>query len=74
MGEHPCSYDFWMSVVSWGCVDLATLKLLAINSLKYALFQSEDDRNRAMQLWQQQWDTWIQDIVDEFSELDNNSN
>jgi adenosine deaminase CECR1 len=53
------SYDFWEVFFAWQ-LDLAQLKQLAYNSLATAAWQSDEQRNQAIDTWLQRWHRWVQ--------------
>jgi len=62
VGEHPFSYDLWVAFMTWN-MDVATLKMLAINSIEHALLD-ESEKSRALRIWEKQWKQWVNDMLD----------
>eukprot|EP00794_Sanderia_malayensis_P010998 gene10998-12161_t len=66
------SYDFYqvfMAMTRTGG-DLRVLKQLAINSIKYSSLEP-DQKKQLYSLWAKKWDTFVQNIVNEFPFADN---
>ncbi|GFR61044.1 adenosine deaminase AGSA [Elysia marginata] len=60
----PLSHDFYLALVTMSGEDtgLAFLKQLAINSIRYS-GMLEEEKQKAMKLWQHKWDTFIKQQV-----------
>lgn len=65
VGEHPCSYDFWVSFMTWERLDLASLKMLCFNSIEHALM-SDKEKDRAITIWRSQWNDWVDRMLKSF--------
>ncbi|XP_078680475.1 adenosine deaminase 2-like [Branchiostoma floridae x Branchiostoma belcheri] len=63
-GARGLSYDFYQAFMAMGGVDadLAFLKKLALDSLRYSSM-SEDEKSKAMELFQQKWKSFLHDVL-----------
>ncbi|CAL1548824.1 unnamed protein product [Lymnaea stagnalis] len=64
MESAPLSHDFFVAFTAMSSedADLTLLKQLAINSIKFSTLDPKE-KEKAMQLWQTQWNTFIADVV-----------
>eukprot|EP00058_Branchiostoma_floridae_P011142 XP_002596630.1 hypothetical protein BRAFLDRAFT_219059 [Branchiostoma floridae] len=63
-GAKGLSYDFYQAFMAMGGVDadLAFLKKLALDSLRYSSM-TEGERSKAMELFQQKWKSFLHDVL-----------
>ena len=59
INNNPASYDYWMVLMSWNSVDLATLKMLAMNSISYSL-ASDQEKKALSRLFEAEWFSWLE--------------
>ncbi|KAH8307296.1 hypothetical protein KR044_009187 [Drosophila immigrans] len=60
----PLTHDFYYAFLGIAPfhADLRFLKKIAMNSLRYSALAKED-KKKAFEKWQKQWDKWIDDVV-----------
>ena len=63
--------DFWMAFMAWE-LSLLDLKTLAYNSLKYAVFNSEKERDEKIKIWTRDWEEYVEVTLNKL-ELDQNN-
>ena len=56
-GYEGVTYDYWAIFLAWE-LDLRSMKKLAMNSITYSSL-SDQEKQTAMQHWQQRWDSFI---------------
>lgn len=57
LGNDGLSYDFWEATMAWD-LDLAALKQLALNSLRYSGMTAAE-KTTAIAHWQKEWNRWV---------------
>lgn len=64
----PLSHDFYLTFMALTGEEtgLATLKQLALNSLRYSAL-ADEMKQTAIRLWQRKWDTFIREVVREMT-------
>ena len=55
------SHQFYESILAWG-LDLKGIKKLILNSYEYSI-NEEEDKNQLRQNWNNQWDVFIQELL-----------
>ncbi|KAK7098720.1 hypothetical protein V1264_002960 [Littorina saxatilis] len=70
-GAAPLSHDFYVTFMTMIGEDagLATLKQLAINSLRYSAMQPMEIQ-KAVTQWKMKWDSFIQQVIRDFTSSD----
>lgn len=63
MMGYTFSYDFYEAFMAWD-LDLADLKMLAINSIKYSSLE-EVEKIVTMEKWKEKWDQFIRELNEE---------
>lgn len=61
-GNMGLSFDFFQVIVASEITSVLSLKQLARQSLEYSSLEDED-RKRALQLWENRWDAFVEEIV-----------
>ncbi|XP_072037272.1 adenosine deaminase 2-like [Amphiura filiformis] len=66
-GALPMSHDFYMAFMGLGgkSADLATLKQLALNSIKYSA-TSKTEKAELTAVWTNQWNVFLDKVIDKY--------
>jgi adenosine deaminase CECR1 len=66
-GAYQLSTDFYITFMAFGRdnVDLATLKQLALNSIRHSLLSTEK-KEQLKTIWERRWETFLDEILEKY--------